>query len=56
MTKKELLETLKDIPDESEIDIYDLRNYTHPKWRLELEQYYNYDTGTPIVTIEIEDT
>lgn len=55
MTKKQLLKILEDIPDEAEIDIYDLRNYSHPVWRIEKEQYFDYNNGTPIVTIELSD-
>ena len=53
MTKKELIEELKDIPDNSEIDVYDLRDFTHPKWTINNESYFNYDKGTPIITIEL---
>ena len=53
MTKLELFELLKDVPDQSQIDIYDLDRFCHPEWRIDLEKYYDYDNGTPIVTIEI---
>ena len=53
MTKQELLKQLEDISDESEIDIYDLRNYSHPDWTIDKESYFDYDKGTPIVTIEL---
>ena len=54
MTKKELIEKLKDIPDNSEIDVYDLRSYNHPSFNINTKSYFNYDTGTPIITIELE--
>ena len=53
MTKKELLERLEDVSDDSEIDIYDLRNFSHPTWTIEKESYFDYDKGTPIITIEL---
>jgi hypothetical protein len=53
MTKKELIEKLKDFPDESEIDIYDLKSYTHPSFKVNTESYFNYDDGLPIITIEL---
>lgn len=45
---------IESIPGDSELDVYDLRTFTHPKWSVNTEQYFNYDTGTPIITIEIE--
>ena len=54
MTKDELIKILEDVPGDSELDIYDLRTFTHPEWNINKEQYFNYDTGTPIVTIEIQ--
>lgn len=53
MTKKELLERLQNIPDDSIIDIYDLRTFTHPSYEINTESYFDYDNGRPIVTIEI---
>ncbi len=55
MTKKELIQKLKDIPDNSEIDVYDLKRYRHPSFNINIESYFNYDEGTPIITIELED-
>lgn len=55
MTVGELIELLKRVPESSELDIYDLRNYTHPKFKVDTEKYFNYDTGLPIVTIELDD-
>ena len=52
MTKAELFEALKDIPDDAVIDIYDLERFNHPIWRLNTESYFDYDNGIPIVTIE----
>lgn len=52
MTKAELIETLKDIPDDAVIDIYDLERFNHPVWRVNTESYFDYDKGIPIVTIE----
>ena len=52
MTKAELIETLKDIPDDAVIDIYDLERFDHPVWRVNTETYFDYDKGIPIVTIE----
>lgn len=53
MTKAELIDSLKDIPDDSIIDIYDLRDFTHPDFKLNLETYFDYDNGRPIATIEL---
>ncbi len=53
MTKKELIEQLRDVSDDSEIDIYDLRNFSHPNWIINKESYFDYDKGTPIITIEL---
>lgn len=53
MTKKDLFEQLKEIEDDCEIDIYDLRNFSHPDFNLNLETYFDYDNGRPIVTIEV---
>lgn len=53
MTKAELIDALKDIPDGAEIDIYDLDNFNHPTWEINTETYYNYNTGVPIITIEL---
>lgn len=53
MTKADLINSLKDIPDDSEIDIYDLNNFYHPEFKLNLETYFDYDNGRPIITIEL---
>lgn len=53
MTKAELIEALKNVSDDAEIDVYDLKSFNHPIWRLNTETYFNYDNGTPIVTIEL---
>lgn len=55
MTVGELIELLKCVPESSEMDIYDLRNYTHPMFKVDIEKYFNYDTGMPIVTIELDE-
>ena len=38
---KELLEKLEDVSNDSEIDIYDLRNFSHPTWTIEKESYFS---------------
>ena len=43
MTKAELIETLKDIPDDAVIDIYDLERFNHPS-----------STTQRLKTVEIE--
>lgn len=53
MTKAELIEILDDVPNESEIDIYDLRTFTHPAFSIDKNSNFNYESGTPIITIEI---
>lgn len=54
MTKKDLFEQLKEIEDDCEIDIYDLRDFSHPTFKLNLDSYFDYDNGRPIVTIELD--
>lgn len=53
MTKKNLIDALSAVPDESEIDVYDLDSFTHPAFRLDTEKYFDYDSGLPIPTFEI---
>lgn len=53
MTKKNLIDALSAVPDESEIDVYDLDSFTHPAFRLDMEKYFDYDSGLPIPTFEI---
>lgn len=53
MTKHDLIELIKDAPDDSIIDIYDLRNFSHPDFKLDLETYFDYDVGCPIITFEL---
>lgn len=53
MTKKNLIDALSAVPDESEIDVYDLDGFTHPAFRLDTEKYFDYDSGLPIPTFEI---
>jgi len=53
MTKSEFLDKIKDIPDNAEIDVYNLETFMHPEFEINTESYFNYDTGTPIITIEI---
>ena len=54
MTKKELIQMLKDVSDDAEIDVYDLKRYRHPSFNINIESYFNYDKGIPIITIELE--
>ena len=53
LTKAEFLEQIKDFPDNSIINIVDLRDNSHPSFMLNVNDYYDYDNGIPIVTIEL---
>lgn len=53
MTKKDLIDALSGLPDDSEIDVYDLDGFTHPRFRLDVEKYFDYDNGRPIPTFEL---
>ena len=54
MTKAELLKQLIDIPDDSELSIYDLKDYTHRKFNIDTHTYFDYDKGLPIVVIHLD--
>lgn len=53
MTKQDLLNVLSSMPNDAIIDIYDLNSFTHPSFTINTDQYFDYDNGVPIITIEI---
>ena len=54
MKKIQLLEALADVDDLAEIDVYDLKDYSHREFDINTSGYFNYDEGRPIVTIELK--
>ena len=53
MTKKELMDSIQDLPDECVIDIYNFENYSHPSFKINTETYFDYDKGLPSITFEL---
>ena len=53
LTKAEFLEQIKDFPDNSIIDVVDLRDNSHPVFELNINDYYDYDNGIPILMLEL---
>ena len=53
MTKLELIQIMESVPNDAQVDVYDLSNFTHPSFKISVEKYFDYDNGMPIITIEI---
>ena len=54
ITKKQLLELLENFPDDSKIELYDLRDFSHPIVRFNQNDHYNLETSDPpLLTFEL---
>lgn len=53
MTKGELLQILKDVPLSADVKVYDSRTNDYPSFNVNVDDYFDYESQTPIVTIEI---
>lgn len=53
MTKRDLIEMINDLPDNSQIDVYDTTRYVHPTFNVNISSYTDYDEGLPIITFEL---
>lgn len=55
MTKGQLLEIIKDVPLFADVKVYDFKTNDYPHFSINTTDYFDYESQTPIVTIEIND-